>query len=225
MTSVDITFAPQFAPLFSGGPFGYAHGYLWAEIIIYVAIFAALIYGLFGVFAYFAGAASATAFMGQKQLVKSSKRFALVLAIALLPNFIPYTFYPYIAESLKIVYAIIAQIWWLLALIILGPFAKSAWLTWRQERFLQNSKFKIMEIRIPREIERGPYAMDQVFQAVWQLSNGPGHFMESYIDGEVPRPMSFEIVSFGGEIHFYARIYGKIKHLLEGSFGALKRNK
>ena len=219
MANIEIVFAPRFAPLFSGGPFGYASDLFFVEIILYVIVLAAFVYGFFGFFAYFAGV-SGTGTLGKKQLSKSFNILLLILAVTLVPNFFPYSLYPYVQFSLKIILYILAQSWWLLAFIILGPLAKSAWLSWRQESFAQNSKFKIVEIRIPREIERGPYAMDQVFQAVWQLSNGPGHFMEEYMDGEVPRPMSFEIVSFGGEIHFYARIYGKLKHLLEGSFAA-----
>src|SRR3989344_1759361 len=35
------------------------------------------------------------------------------------------------------------------------------------------------------------------------LRNAPGNFREKWLDGEVTQWFSFEIVSFGGDIHFY----------------------
>lgn len=109
-------------------------------------------------------------------------------------------------------------VWWFLLFLFSIPFAKGAWLSWRQQVFDQSQKYKIFEIKIPREVTRSARAMEQVFQAVSQMANGPGNFSEKYLQGEICRTFSFEMVSFSGEVHFYCRVYHKYKTLIEAAF-------
>lgn len=67
---------------------------------------------------------------------------------------------------------------------------------------------------------RTPQAMEQVFQAMSTLRNSPGNPKEYYIEGEVTRWFSLEIVSFGGEVHFYIRTYAKQRNLVEAAIFA-----
>ncbi len=108
--------------------------------------------------------------------------------------------------------------WWIWVFLVLAPIFRNVWLFWRQELFRRDSKYAILEMFIPREIEKGPRGMDQVFQAIGALENSCGDFEECYLDGEVPRPFTFEIVSFGGETHFYVRCYHKVKSLVQSAF-------
>lgn len=57
--------------------------------------------------------------------------------------------------------------------------------------------------------------MEQVIAAIHSLRNTPGNFKEKYIDGEVTRWFSLEMVSFGGEIHFYIRCPEQFKTLVQ----------
>jgi len=108
--------------------------------------------------------------------------------------------------------------WWFFLFLILFPLARSAWFAWRHAFFLKKSKWTYLEMKIPREILRSPRGMDQVFQSVHTLRNTPSDFQEKWWDGEHPRPFTFEMVSFGGEVHFYVRCYYRIRALLEGAF-------
>ncbi len=108
--------------------------------------------------------------------------------------------------------------WWIWAFLILAPIFRHIWLFWRQELFRRDSKYAILEIFIARELEKGPRAMDQVFQAICALENTCSDFEECYLDGEVPRPFTFEVISFGGETHFYVRCYHKVKALVQSAF-------
>ena len=110
--------------------------------------------------------------------------------------------------------------WWFLVFIILVPLVYSAWFFWRKSMYKEsfNNDCIIMEMRIPREIKKNPRAMEQVFTAIYSLRNVQGTLAEKWWDGEVTRWYALEIVSFGGETHFYVRLYRKQKTLLEAAF-------
>lgn len=76
----------------------------------------------------------------------------------------------------------------------------------------------VLELKIPREIQKSPHAMEQVFASIHQLRNVAGDLREIYWDGEVTRWYCLEVVSFGGDIHFYIRCYHKQKKLICASF-------
>lgn len=108
--------------------------------------------------------------------------------------------------------------WWIILFPILLITARSAWFFWRQTIFLKKSKFVLLEMKMPREVTKSPRAMDQVLYSISSYRNIWGFSNERWIDGEVPRPFSFEIVSFGGEIHFYVRTPEKVRTLTEAAF-------
>ncbi|MDP3880975.1 MAG: hypothetical protein Q8Q32_02245 [bacterium] len=105
--------------------------------------------------------------------------------------------------------AIWSGVWWLLFFILSVAFARSAWMAWRQQIFIEDAPQVVLEIRIPRLIETGPRGMDQFFHSLNRLINTAGHTAEVYYHGETTRNYSFEMVSIGGEIHFYARVFRK----------------
>src|SRR3989344_8342879 len=93
--------------------------------------------------------------------------------------------------------------------------ARDALLFYSQSKFKSGIEWDIFEIRIPREIEKGPKAMDQFFISLWTLFNTPSGWKEKYIDGEVTRWYSFEIIGSGGRVNFYVRVPKKMMHLIE----------
>ena len=60
--------------------------------------------------------------------------------------------------------------------------------------------------------------MEQILISLAGLRNSPGDVSETWVDGEIPRSFSLEIVSFGGEIHFYVRCYWKVAPLVKAAF-------
>ncbi|MEK7212650.1 MAG: hypothetical protein AAB686_03155 [Patescibacteria group bacterium] len=123
-----------------------------------------------------------------------------------------------VQEILETIGQIILRTWWLWAFLILRPLAASTWLFWRQEKFKDEIKWVLLEMRIPREVRKSPRAMEQVLAALHQLRNAPYDIREKWWDGEVTRWFSLELVSFGGELHFYVRVYHKQRNLLEAAF-------
>jgi len=107
--------------------------------------------------------------------------------------------------------------WWFWAFIILWPLFRGVWLFWRQEAFKHDIDWVLLELRMPREVRKSPMAMEQVFAAVHSLRNAPSDFEEKWINGEVTRWYSFEIVSIGGAVHFYIRAPRGQKNLIEAA--------
>ena len=108
--------------------------------------------------------------------------------------------------------------WWIWIPIILWPLFESTWLFWRQELFKHSMNFILLELRIPREVRKSPKAMEQVLMTVHGLRNAPGNLREKWWDGEVTRWYSLEVVSMGGEVHFYIRTWEKQKAIIEAAF-------
>ncbi len=92
---------------------------------------------------------------------------------------------------------------------------RDALLFYSQVKFKNEIEWDIFEIKIPREIEKGPKAMEQFFASLWTLFNTPVGWKEKYIDGEVTRWYSFEIIGVGGKAHFYCRMPKRFRHLIE----------
>ncbi|MBI4193215.1 MAG: hypothetical protein HY536_01150, partial [Candidatus Colwellbacteria bacterium] len=113
---------------------------------------------------------------------------------------------------------VLGALWPFIALIVLFPLFLSTWKFWRQMRFEHHIKWVLLEIHIPRIIEKSPRAMEQVLAAIYTLRNAPGQFAEHYWHGEVTRWYTFEMVSFGGQVHLYARVYRKQRGLVEAAF-------
>ncbi len=108
--------------------------------------------------------------------------------------------------------------WWLWLFLVVSRVFIGTWVHWRQEIFKEDINWVVLELRIPRQIEKSSKAMEQVLTAIHSLRNAPGDIRETYWDGEVTRWVSLEMVSFGGEIHFYVRCYAKLRNLVEAAF-------
>lgn len=117
-------------------------------------------------------------------------------------------------------------IWAIVLALLLALFDifKQAWLFYKRLLFKEAIKWTLLEIRIPREVTKTPRAMEQFFVAIHGLRNAAGDFLEKYIDGEVTLWWSLEMVSFGGEIHFYIRTPENRRKMIEAAFYAQYSN-
>ncbi len=112
----------------------------------------------------------------------------------------------------------LAATWWFWSFFIVFHMARSSWLYWRQRLYEEDMKWVFLEMKIPREILKGPRSMDQLFQGIAALRNAAGDLGEKYIDGEITKWYSFEMCSFGGEVHFYMRVLKNQRPLVEAAF-------
>lgn len=122
------------------------------------------------------------------------------------------------SNTLYYIYVFFTETWWFLLFLILLPVFHSVWLYWRQSLYKRAQKYVLLELKIPREISKSPLGMEQVLSTMWGLRNRAEDIAERYWKGEVTRWFSLEIVSFGGETHFYIRAFRKQKKLVKAAF-------
>jgi len=108
--------------------------------------------------------------------------------------------------------------WWLWAFFIIFPMFVSTFLFWRQAKYASESEFVLLELKMPLEVKRSPEAMEQILATMHGLSNAPAYAYAAYWEGEVSLPFSLELVSFGGDIHFYIRTQVKFRTLVPSTF-------
>jgi len=116
-------------------------------------------------------------------------------------------------DSLKIlipIFSLVLQIiknwWWLpLPLILWWPFS-FFWRWWRTDKFLKEKKFILLEVKVPKEVLKPIRAMETVIDGLWQILYDPADWWEKWVEGKIILSYSLEIVSLGGELHFFVRI-------------------
>ena len=110
--------------------------------------------------------------------------------------------------------------WWLLLFFVLTLLAPSFWLVYVQSAYAAGIQWALLEIKIPREIRRSPRSMEQVFITIHAIRNTWTTIEDKWWIGEIPQWFSFEIGSFGGEIHLFMRIPRRHRNILEAAMYA-----
>lgn len=101
---------------------------------------------------------------------------------------------------------------------ILFFMANDAWLHWKRDAFILKEGSILLEILLPREIYKSPQAMEI---ALMQMHLAMGsNWLETYKNGKVRLWYSFEMASFGGEIHFYIWTWPRAKDIVESQLYA-----
>lgn len=127
---------------------------------------------------------------------------------------------PQLLETIIAVQQVILSLWWLWLFILLVFLSYSLWMAYVQEHYKRSVKWIMFELRIPRELRKSPRAMEQIFMSLHGMRNSPGQWRDQYWDGETSRWFSCEVVSFGGEIHFYLRAPVGHRNMIQAAFYA-----
>lgn len=102
---------------------------------------------------------------------------------------------------------------------ILAPFplayvAIFFWHAYRNDRFIEGIEWVLLEIEVPRDIQKTPVAMELIFSNAFYHKSSKG-FWEIYIQGAIWFWFSLEIVSIDGQVHFFIRTPSRIRDLVE----------
>jgi len=123
-------------------------------------------------------------------------------------------------DSLQIVFDLFADFWWL----YLPALFFVAWLvsfeTYNRLNYLASLEWVLLEIRVPREVNKSPKGMEQIFAALYGVLLGSVRWQDRFFKGKVPDWFSFEIAGTGGDIHFYVRTQTKYRDLVESQIYA-----
>ena len=90
-----------------------------------------------------------------------------------------------------------------------------SWMYYIQRFYWRSLDWVMLEVKPPREIERTPKTMEQVFAGLWGSFGTVSTKYEKYMKGKLQDYFSFEIVGMNGEIHFYIRTLRKYRDLVE----------
>jgi len=112
---------------------------------------------------------------------------------------------------------VIKNWWWVILPIILWRPFLFLWLWWRREKWWAHQRMILLEVKMPKEILKPLKAMDQVFSGLWGNLYDPPDWWEKWIEGKMLMSYSFEVVSLGGEVHFFIRAHGAIRNAVEST--------
>lgn len=95
--------------------------------------------------------------------------------------------------------------WWLAPPFILFPWLVKFYLEYKFEAYANSLEKVLLEIKMPRDVERPAKSMEQVFSNFWTLYDPPT-WQEKWLEGHMLLSFALEVVSTEGSIHFYLRV-------------------
>jgi hypothetical protein len=127
--------------------------------------------------------------------------------------------YKFNTEILPLTYKILFLISPIVVPIILIYVFVLLWVRYVQLKYISKLKSFLFEIKIPKDIQKSPLAMEIVLAAM--QASGAATYTEAYLDGKVRGWFSLELVSIEGQIHFYIwSSEPKFKKILEAQIYA-----
>lgn len=113
--------------------------------------------------------------------------------------------------------------WFIVAPIALFFIFTELWLDAARTKYVTELKWVLLDIKIPREVEKTPKAMEGLFTGLHAVFI-PLSFKEKWFQGRVQLGFSMEFVSVGGEVHFIIGVPEQNRHLIEAQVYAQYRS-
>ncbi len=126
---------------------------------------------------------------------------------------------PFRTGALALVLSVLWTLSPLWAPIALGALFWYVWTNYVLIWFLHNQKMTLLELKIPTEVYKTPVAMEIVLASL-HLTFGETTFIDLFWLGKRRTFFSFEMVSDGGEVHFYVWTRAFFKNQVEAAFYA-----
>lgn len=106
--------------------------------------------------------------------------------------------------------------------LLLVRLAFDTWLNYKQREWIKGQGSVLLEVRLSREMLKSPAVMEVFVQALHQ--SGVGTLSDVFFKGRVRPWFSLELVSDGGQVHFYIWMHAKWKKSVETQLYALFPN-
>ncbi|MBI2065678.1 MAG: hypothetical protein HYT68_01245 [Candidatus Zambryskibacteria bacterium] len=87
------------------------------------------------------------------------------------------------------------------------------WFSYKRREWIREQGSVLLEIKLPRTIDKSPAAMEMVIEGLWE--DVVGTLTDVYLKGRVRDFFSLEIVSLGGEVKFFIWALAKWKNIIE----------
>lgn len=108
---------------------------------------------------------------------------------------------------------------YLFAFFMICAWSWRFWMMYINHKHLANINWLMLEIKLPREILKSPFATEMAISSLLQ-TGGVGDWYSKHWKGNLPVYSSLEIASIEGVIHFYIRIQSKYRTTVEANFYA-----
>ena len=105
---------------------------------------------------------------------------------------------------------------WLPIILVLAFW--KLWIYYIRASYISRLDWILLEIKLPREITKGPQAMEAALTPFHQTRDG--NLLEKYWKGLLRAWFNLEIVSIGGEIHFFVYAQKFFRNLVEAQIYA-----
>jgi hypothetical protein len=124
---------------------------------------------------------------------------------------------PALQPLLQSIGTVWSNVWWIVLPLVTGMMAWEAWRLYQHVRFMRNLNFKLLEIKIPKNVLKTPKAMEQIFAAAHAPYSYGYYWWLVYWKGMEEFWMSFELVGRAGESHFYLRVPAAFRNMMEAA--------
>jgi len=131
-------------------------------------------------------------------------------------DFLNFTNIESIIPVLTPFWIVIKNWWWLALPFILLPSLQFLYLQFIRAKWDSTIDKILLEVKIPKEVERPMKAMEQVFSSFWTLYDPPS-FKEKWIQGHFLLNFALEIVTIEGDIHFFIRVPKALRGMFESA--------
>ena len=128
--------------------------------------------------------------------------------------FTAYLFFPVQIELALSLMLFLAPLW--LPLLLVGG-AFTLWMVLIRSEFIAGKSYVLLEVKLPRNLVKTPLAMEAVFSGI-HYDKGESNWFQLLWQGQVRPYWSFEMASFGGNIHFFVWTRADFRKLVENAF-------
>lgn len=122
-------------------------------------------------------------------------------------------------EAFKSALKIFLDYWWVITPVALFFIFRELWLDYVRIKYVNSIKWVLLDIRIPKEVQKSPKAMEQIFAGL-HGTESKLNFIKKWFRGEVSDRFSLEIIGKGGQVHFLVRTPEKYRNLVEAQIYA-----
>ncbi|MDP3004231.1 MAG: hypothetical protein Q8N43_01865 [Candidatus Azambacteria bacterium] len=117
------------------------------------------------------------------------------------------------------IFKIFLGLWWLWLPVFLAVLFIELWVKYLEIKAIKKIKWLLLEIKIPRDIEKTPKAMEQVFSGLHGILSKV-KFLDKYFIGKVQGWFSFEIAGIDNIVYFFIRTPENFRNLVEAQIQA-----
>lgn len=125
-------------------------------------------------------------------------------------------FHEILSSTLPVFWQVFKNWWWVILPFLLWHPVLFLYRFWRMELWDATIQKVLLEIKMPKEVIKPIKAMEHVF-AGFHAIHDVITWREKWIEGQFQLRFALEIVSLGGEIHFYIRVPKRFRDIIESN--------